>query len=253
MISGLMIIKDGLSLGYPFVEAITQVIPYVDEFVVVDFGSSDGTIDILKSLILKYPKIKVMFADWPTEFRGGRAIGVAQDQARVYCKGDYILLVQADEIWDPQALKHTIELTKLYPLVAMFNIPFYHLFANFQLPVKWYGEAVRVYKNIPQITSVGDGWTMTGHYPQMSARCTPILHCGSLGWRSSYQKIVHHAGLYTNHPEYQVLALEYQARLDHNDPEPNHLLKTSPYLSRVPKILHDLLGIERYYVRPKLI
>ncbi len=51
-LSGITIIKDGITYDYPFVEAIRSALPIVDEFVVVVGKSSDGTREKVRRSIL---------------------------------------------------------------------------------------------------------------------------------------------------------------------------------------------------------
>ena len=255
MISGLMILKDGIELGYPFVEAITQVIPYVDEFVVVECGSSDKTMKILIKLVSKYiDKLRVAIHPWDFSGINGEKIGEIQTIANKYCKGDHILLVQADEIWDKESVEFAVTLPKSYPLVGLFKFPFNHIVGNASIKQTSYDSAVRMYKNDHRIASEADGWTVAGTMPHLSIDLpTPITHTGSIGWRSSYGKIVHHSKLYKDNKLYQTNAKEYKKRLDENNPESFYLSKHPKYESEVPQIIKPLLGIEKYYVREELL
>jgi len=59
MITGINMIRNGIENGYPFVESILSVLPLVDEYLMNDGGSTDGTIEVLLRLQETFPKIKL--------------------------------------------------------------------------------------------------------------------------------------------------------------------------------------------------
>ena len=61
-ITGVTIIKDAIKNDYPIVEAITSILPLVDEMVVSIGQSDDGTEDLIKSINSKYNAKKITVA-----------------------------------------------------------------------------------------------------------------------------------------------------------------------------------------------
>lgn len=111
-ITGIMAIKDGIVGGYPFLEGILSVLPIVDEFLVADGGSSDGTWQALKKLQEVFPeKIKLVQDSWvPTP--NCENIDGSLDKLVSLAEGDWILNVQGDEVWhegDIGEIKKVIE------------------------------------------------------------------------------------------------------------------------------------------------
>lgn len=255
LISGLMIIRNGIDLGYPFVEAITQVVKHVDEMVVVYCHSRDDTLCVIEELAKKYNNLRIEELEWPSSTDSGNAIGEVQNKAFKFCHGEYILLVQADEVWFEESIKYAVTLPKKYPLAGLFVCEFNHVFSNFQMYYEdSYHEAVRLFKNIAGMMSIGDGWSIKGFLPHLRADLPiPICHCSSVGWKSSYRKIINHAKLYKDNEDYQKQARMAQTRLYKNNPKANHLKTTSPHLKVIPKILHDMIGLEEYIVRKELL
>jgi hypothetical protein len=43
-------VRNGIQMGYPFLESIQSVLPNVDEFVVVVGDSTDGTVEAIENL-----------------------------------------------------------------------------------------------------------------------------------------------------------------------------------------------------------
>ena len=85
--------NDVKFIGY----AIESVINHVDEHIVVDTGSTDGTVDILKILEKKYsPKLKVFYEDI-----GRFDIDIARNKALAETRedADWYFLVDSDECY----------------------------------------------------------------------------------------------------------------------------------------------------------
>lgn len=97
-ISGFTLVHNGISGGYPFVEAITAVQPYVDEVVAVDIESTDGTDKVLRRICHK-----VLTSTWDGRDTTPRAF-----LKHTECKGDIIIFFEADEIYDDGVLSEVL-------------------------------------------------------------------------------------------------------------------------------------------------
>ena len=98
-ISGFTIIKNAIINDYPIVEAITSILPMVDEMI-VSVGDCD---DETKQLIASIPsdKIKIFDSVWDPSLReGGRVLAVETDKALAYVSADsdWAFYIQADEV-----------------------------------------------------------------------------------------------------------------------------------------------------------
>ena len=103
-----MFIRNGLRGGYTFMEAIENVLPFVDEFYILDGASDDGTLGLLRSLAANDPKIRLdsrlpEYVSAPKEKRG-LLLGAAFEEARQACSGDWLVQVQADTVFHPVTL-----------------------------------------------------------------------------------------------------------------------------------------------------
>jgi len=77
VLSACMVIRNGLRMGYPFVEAALAVIRKVDELVVVDGESRDGTWNVLSRMAKSCPRMRLYRKAWPSTSKCGEAIAVA--------------------------------------------------------------------------------------------------------------------------------------------------------------------------------
>lgn len=206
VLSACMIVRNGLRLGYPFVEAALAVIPRVDELVVVDGKSDDGTWDVLSQMAEACPRMRLFRKPWPSDSRQGKAIAVATNHALRLCRGTHILNVQADEIHTTpnlQIVRYALERG-----CESAEFPFLH-FRNGWWRVSAhpsYTEAIRCVPNHPETISTGDGCSFRGPLePILGAHVFPnyLYHIGWVYPRHILEKHVNHAKLYTESSEYQ--------------------------------------------------
>jgi len=136
MISGFTFVHNALHAGIPIREAIQAVRPYVDEMVVVDAGSDDGTTDMLCSM----GEIdRILLAPWGTD--AGETL-TRLHAMHTECKGDIIIHFEADEVFDDgllEYIKHFIVFNHHRRIqLSCYRI---QVEQNFQR-VRWYSELV---------------------------------------------------------------------------------------------------------------
>lgn len=95
-ISGFTFGYNLISGGYPIVEAVGAVRPYVDEVVAVDCQSTDDTPRVLGLICDRV----VSGPAWSERNIQHKAF----DLHREYCQGDIIILFEADEVYDENLL-----------------------------------------------------------------------------------------------------------------------------------------------------
>lgn len=91
-ISGFSFGHNLLNGGYPVVEVIQSILPFVDEFVFVDMQSNDGTRELLE-------KLPVRIIDGVWDCKAGVTLTNAHAQ-NIECEGDIIWHAEADEVYD---------------------------------------------------------------------------------------------------------------------------------------------------------
>ncbi|MDF2441628.1 MAG: hypothetical protein JWN98_2612, partial [Abditibacteriota bacterium] len=74
-LSAFMVLRNGVALGYPFIEAILSLLPACDEFVISEGYSDDETWLWLERLQARFPEqIRLLRRHWPQNRNSGGAI-----------------------------------------------------------------------------------------------------------------------------------------------------------------------------------
>lgn len=95
--SGFMFLQKIVSMDYPVVEAISSILPIVDEFIVNIGPEEDGTLELIESIDDK--KIKIIRSQWnPHVTQGGFVLAQQANIALFNCTGKWAFHLQADEI-----------------------------------------------------------------------------------------------------------------------------------------------------------
>lgn len=104
-VGGLFTIRNGIKAQYPFVESIVSALPLCDRVLLVDGGSTDGTLQVLKELAATYPTVEL---HQQVELSASQRHGVIDGQLYYgfdeLADMDWIFEIQADEIWHPDLL-----------------------------------------------------------------------------------------------------------------------------------------------------
>lgn len=165
-ISACVFIKNTFEGAFCVFESMAGLMPLVDEYVILDLGSTDGTFEALTDIQRANKKVKVYTGDWPTQDAGAFAT-LANDVIHL-CKNEVVIYHQADEIWHEDLLR----LTRRYLEAGYNDLAFWRIQYrdNFQR-VKWFPHLVhRVgYKSdMPELNwgkknfeFVGDGMNTT--------------------------------------------------------------------------------------------
>ena len=87
--------------------SVTSVVPYVDKVLLWDTGSTDGSLEIEKELLKRYPN-KIILKSRPQK-TADEFTEVRQEMLDA-TNSDWILMLDADEVWYQDSIKKVIEL-----------------------------------------------------------------------------------------------------------------------------------------------
>jgi glycosyltransferase involved in cell wall biosynthesis len=84
---------------------MASLIPFADEYLVMDFGSTDDTLDILESLAKANPKIRILHRTIKENEKNNRIFATMANELVSACRNELVLYHQADEIWHEDLLE----------------------------------------------------------------------------------------------------------------------------------------------------
>ena len=182
LVSGLSVIKNGIRLGYPFLESIRSAIDICEEFVVVVDPGEDDTLEMLHELQMAEPKLKIIETVWSEKVRPQQCVLAQQTNIGLHqCKGDWVLYLQANEVLHENDLPHLLKLMKEHKdnaeVEAMlferltFWADYAHLLKVYPDRFKFSPRIVRPHIGTQSIRdamsfAVFDDWSIHGRYPR---------------------------------------------------------------------------------------
>ncbi len=162
-VSGFTIIKNAIINGYPIVEAITSLLPVVDEMIVLVGDCDDDTIGLIEAI--GDPKIKIHHSVWDKNLRkGGTVLAVETDKAFKLIDPDstWAFYIQADEVIHEKyydAIRKGCEQYKDDKSVQGLLFKYLHFYGTYDYvgdSRKWYSKEVRIVRNDKSIQSYKD-------------------------------------------------------------------------------------------------
>lgn len=159
-VSGFTFIRNAVQYDFPIVEAVTSVLPIVDEFIVNVGQSDDATLERVRSIGSR--KIQIVETEWDENVRAdGKIFGMQQDVALSYCTGDWALLVQGDEVVheeDYAEIRNAMERYLTQPDVLGLVFRMVHFKGDYWSIDLWmYRKATRIVRNHCGVRSATDG------------------------------------------------------------------------------------------------
>jgi hypothetical protein len=162
-ITGITIIRNAVLNDFPVVEAISSILPVVDEMIVSIDKGDDDTDDLIRSI--QSDKLKIVYSTWDMNLRaGGRVYALETDKVKnlVSADTDWIFYIQADEVIHEKyhaVIRETAERYKddrrVYGLLFQY-LHFYGTYDYVGDSRKWYTHEVRIIRNDPSISSYKD-------------------------------------------------------------------------------------------------
>lgn len=248
-ISAFSFCHNALEGGYPIIEAIKSVQHYVDEIVVVDMQSDDGTRKLLEQL-----KVRIIPGVWR---EGGQGYVDCLNDAHalnVECKGSVIIHFEADEVYDQTLISnisHAIHYKKLKHL-AVSRI---QICQNFQR-IRWYPCPVHRVFTLGSVTKAGhttkedlDGASNILKWDQDQG----LLWDVTFNFRDNLRKRVANSQyLYgEDRPGYKFVPDHFAKKWDLDETEFEELLLQVHWeyhdtFINIPEVLKPLLGVTDY-------
>ncbi len=113
LVSGLTIIRNGVRLNYPFLEAIRSALEICDEYIVVAGDSDDETLDYLAGL--NDGRIRVIHTEWSPLVKPRKCLLAQQTNIGLgFCRGRWCLYLQGNEILHEKDLPHLRSLMEVH-------------------------------------------------------------------------------------------------------------------------------------------
>lgn len=162
-ITGVTIIRNAIVNDFPVLEAITSVLPVVDEMIVSIDKGDDDTDELIRSI--QSPKLKIVYSTWDMTLRkGGEVYALETDKAidHVSADTDWIFYIQADEVIHEQyysVIRHTAEKYVQDKRVDGFLFKYLHFYGTYDYvgdSRKWYKDEIRIIRNDRSIHSYKD-------------------------------------------------------------------------------------------------
>lgn len=170
-ISGFTIIRNAIINDYPAVEAITSILPVVDEMIVAVGKSDDDTEGLIRSIGSE--KIKIVHSDWDlSQLPGGKVMAIETNKAfeSISSDSDWAFYIQCDEVIHEKHHASIIEScrkylsdSRVYGLVFNY-VHFYGTYDYYGDSRRWYNKEIRIIRNDNRIYSYKDaqGFRMDG-------------------------------------------------------------------------------------------
>lgn len=96
-ISVYTVIFNGIQMDYLVPECVLSCVPFASQIVVVDGGSTDGTIEIYKYLAEKYPQLEIYNRPW--DEGSPHAFANQKEFARSKCRYSWCIRLDHDEVF----------------------------------------------------------------------------------------------------------------------------------------------------------
>ncbi|MDE3125687.1 MAG: glycosyltransferase family 2 protein [Bacteroidota bacterium] len=162
-ISGFTIIKNAIINDYPIVEAITSILPIVDEMIVLVGDSDDNTLQLIESI--NNSKIKIHHSVWDKSLQsGGTVLAVETNKAfqLINPESTWAFYIQADECVHEQYHAAILDACKTHQYnvkVEGLLFRYLHFYGTYDYvgdSRTWYNHEVRIIRNDKRITAYKD-------------------------------------------------------------------------------------------------
>lgn len=270
--SAYMFIRNGIRAGYTFMEAIENVLPFVDEFFVLEGNSDDGTREALEAFSKLHPKVIVesktpAYVGAPKDEKG-LLLGTAFDEARQKCAGDWLIQVQADTVFHPITVlaaryflergNNAVKYDAIEILRHQYRWNWQDMYRKDRLALifkksagKVSGDAINVAVNgrisrelstlFERFPAADNAWVFFENIIGKIEGCFEI-------WGSLEENVREGNSNWYNSATGRNFRADMDAYRQNGVPPPLWLEKTSPFKDALPKNLWELFGATKYNI-----
>jgi hypothetical protein len=162
-ISGFTIIRNAIINDYPVVEAITSILPVVDEMIVLVGDSEDDTEALIRGI--NNAKIRIHHSVWDKSLRKGGAVLAAETNKAFQLidpQSTWAFYIQADEVVHEKYHQSILDAAEKYKDASRVDgllfkyLHFYGMYDYVADSRKWYSHEVRIIRNNKEIKSYRD-------------------------------------------------------------------------------------------------
>lgn len=154
MISACCFIRDTFRGAFCVFESVASLLPFCDEMLIMDLGSTDGTLEVLHDIARMNKKVRLIPGRFPKI--DAEAFAILANDLVDKCRHDNVIYFQADEIWHENLLSRMGSYFERGELdLSFWRIQYRD---NFQ-KVKWFPHLVHRVGRKGRFNFVGDGMT----------------------------------------------------------------------------------------------
>lgn len=259
-ITGIFTIRNAITASYPFLECIICILPLIDELLLNDGGSDDGTEEALEKLVEEVPSAKLYhLKDRKSKF--WETIDWQLEELISEAEGDWIVEIQGDEFFHPD------DIEDLRKAISKANMMGFNALRQPRINIwRWSHvnseqesyQMIRIFRNLPNVRSKegGDSFYFAGNSnprrgytshnlpPELECEI-PLFHLPTPFPESDYKQAKrHHKWLATESETRKKVFSRKSPRVNKWEIEEIH--------PKVPEIFHRLVGKRRYEVREEL-
>ncbi len=180
LVTGLTIVRNGVRLDYPFVEAIRSALPICDEYLVVVGESDDGTREAVEAI--GDPRLRIVDTHWSVHVEPKKCTLAQQTNIGMHqAQGRWCLYLQGNEVLHEDDLEHVRGLLERHaadPRVEAllferltFWADYDHVLVAYPDLYKYTVRAIKPHIGAYSIRdamsfAIFDGWSTHGRYPR---------------------------------------------------------------------------------------
>jgi hypothetical protein len=195
-ITGFTIIKNAVINDYPVVEAITSILPVVDEMIVLVGDSQDETEQLVRNIASD--KIRIHHSVWdPALRKGGEILAVETNKAfdLVSADSDWAFYIQGDEVVHEKyhdIIRQTAQKYAADKRIDGLLFNYLHFYGTYNYvgdSRRWYHKEVRIIRNDKSIRSFKDaqGFRRNGEKIKVKPVNAYVYH---YGWVKTPQQMI---------------------------------------------------------------